>query len=108
MVNGGVGGQGGLTANAVSEAAAVELTQSSTINGNTSAVPVAKSISDGPAARMDNSLSPSVGIAAARLLNVEPEKERWRNIARDWYGAGLLEQPGTGNSIIIWVFYQER
>jgi len=96
MVNGGVGGQGGLTAKAVSEAAAAESTQSSTINGNTSAVPVAKSVSDAPAARIDDSPSPSVGIAAARLLDVEPEKERWRNIARDWYGAGLSEQPGTG------------
>jgi hypothetical protein len=27
------------------------------------------------------------------LLEVEPEKERWRNIARDWYAAG--EQPGS-------------
>lgn len=96
MVNGGVGGQGGLTAKAVSEATAAESTQSSTINGNTSAVPVAKSVSDAPAARIDDSPSPSVGIAAARLLDVEPEKERWRNIARDWYGAGLSEQPGTG------------
>jgi hypothetical protein len=29
-------------------------------------------------------------------MDVEPEKERWRQIARDWYGAGLAEQPGTG------------
>jgi hypothetical protein len=29
-------------------------------------------------------------------LEVEPEKERWRNIARDWYAAGIAEQPGTG------------
>jgi protein SMG6 len=96
MVNSGFSGQGSLTAKAVSEAAAAESTQSSTINGNTSAVPAAKSVSDAPAARIDDSPSPSVGIAAARLLDVEPEKERWRNIARDWYGAGLSEQPGTG------------
>ena len=57
---------------------------------------------------MDDSLSPSVVIATARLLNVEPGKERWGNIVREWYGAGLSEQPGTGNCIIIWVFYQER
>jgi hypothetical protein len=55
-----------------------------------------KSISDKPAARIDDSPSPSVGIAAARLMDVEPETERWRGIARDWYGAGLAEQPGTG------------
>ncbi|KAG5639579.1 hypothetical protein H0H81_010781 [Sphagnurus paluster] len=54
------------------------------------------STSDKPAARIDDSPSPSVGIAAARLLEVEPETERWRGIARDWYGAGLSEQPGTG------------
>ncbi|KAG6840703.1 hypothetical protein C0991_004947 [Blastosporella zonata] len=54
------------------------------------------STSDKPAARIDDSPSPSVGIVAARQLIVEPEAERWRNIARDWYGAGLTEQPGTG------------
>ncbi|KAG5727581.1 Telomerase-binding protein EST1A [Termitomyces sp. T112] len=54
------------------------------------------STSGRPAARIDDSPSPSVGIAAARQLMVEPEAERWRNIARDWYGAGLAQQPGTG------------
>ena len=29
-------------------------------------------------------------------MDVEPKKERWRNIAWDWYAAGLSEQPGTG------------
>jgi hypothetical protein len=37
-----------------------------------------------------------VGIVAVRLMDVEPETERWRGIARDWYDAGLAEQPGTG------------
>ncbi|PFH52354.1 hypothetical protein AMATHDRAFT_74154 [Amanita thiersii Skay4041] len=46
--------------------------------------------------KIDNSSSPSVGIAAARLLEIEPEKERWRGIAREWYAAGLAEHPGTG------------
>jgi hypothetical protein len=36
-----------------------------------------------PAARIDD--SPSVGLAAAKLLDVESEKERWRCIVRDWY-----------------------
>ena len=49
-----------------------------------------------PAARIDDSPSPSVGLAAARLLDVEPEKERWRGIARDWYAQGLADTPGTG------------
>ena len=38
----------------------------------------------------------SVGLAAARLLDVEPEKERWRSIARHWYGAGLMITPWVG------------
>ncbi|KAG6878101.1 hypothetical protein C0992_008589 [Termitomyces sp. T32_za158] len=49
-----------------------------------------------PAARIDDSPSPSVGVVAARQLLVEPEAERWRNIARGWYGFGLADQPGTG------------
>ncbi|KAJ7721075.1 hypothetical protein DFH07DRAFT_1008258 [Mycena maculata] len=60
------------------------------------AVPAPKSVSDAPAARIDDSPSPSIGVAAARLLDVEPEKERWRCIARDWYGAGIADQPGHG------------
>ena len=95
MVNGGIGGQGGLTTQAVSEAS-----MSNEDNGKSaekkSSTDSVRSSSDLPAARIDDSPSPSIGIAAARLLDVEPEKERWRNIARDWYGAGLAEQPGTG------------
>ncbi|KAL1728623.1 hypothetical protein EV714DRAFT_285553 [Schizophyllum commune] len=56
----------------------------------------AKSVSDAPAARIDDSPSPSIGVAAARLLELEPEKERWRMIAREWYALGLSEQPGNG------------
>ncbi|KAH6867819.1 hypothetical protein BKA70DRAFT_1492558 [Coprinopsis sp. MPI-PUGE-AT-0042] len=55
-----------------------------------------ESVSDSPAARIDDSPSPSVGIVAARSMELEPEKERWRNIVREWYGAGLAEQLGTG------------
>lgn len=89
MVNSGMGDQGGpLTAKAVSEAAANSPTSASAGSPNSG--------SDTPAARIDDSPSPSVGIAAARSMEVEPEKERWRNIAREWYGAGLAEQPGTG------------
>ena len=54
------------------------------------------SASEMPAARIDDSPSPSVGLAAARLLDVEPDKERWRCIARDWYAQGLADTPGTG------------
>ena len=91
MVNGS--GQGGLTIKAVSEAAAESSESSRERQGNSGS---AKSDSDAPAARIDDSPSPSIGLAAARLLEVEPEKERWRNIARDWYAARIAEQPGTG------------
>lgn len=47
-------------------------------------------------ARIDDSPGPSVGVAAARAMELEPEKERWRCIARDWYAAGLADMPGTG------------
>ncbi|KAF8437718.1 hypothetical protein L210DRAFT_3647385 [Boletus edulis BED1] len=49
-----------------------------------------------PAARIDNSPTPSVGIVAARMMQVEPEKERWRGIAKEWYAHGIADTPGTG------------
>ena len=87
MANGDPDDQGGLTIKAVSE-----VTGESADTKDASA----KSVSDAPAARIDDSSSPSIGVVAAHLLEVEPEKERWRNIARDWYAAGIAEQPGTG------------
>ncbi|EPQ58457.1 hypothetical protein GLOTRDRAFT_72892 [Gloeophyllum trabeum ATCC 11539] len=54
------------------------------------------SISDKPAARIDDSESPSIGLAAARAMDVEPEKERWRGIAREWYATALAEKPVEG------------
>ncbi|KAF7304708.1 PINc domain-containing protein [Mycena kentingensis (nom. inval.)] len=60
------------------------------------AAAAAKSISDAPAARIDDSPSPSIGLAAARLFELEPEKERWRCIAREWFGMGIADQPGHG------------
>ncbi|KAJ7593567.1 hypothetical protein C8J56DRAFT_723589, partial [Mycena floridula] len=63
----------------------------------------AKSTSNSPLSMVDSDAkhshaAPSVGVHAAQLFQayVEPEKECWRNIARDWYGMGLGEQPGTG------------
>lgn len=46
----------------------------------------------------NSQLVPSVGPHAAYLLSLEleVEKERWRNVARDWYGMGLSDQPGAG------------
>ena len=96
MVNGGVGGQGRLTTKAVTEAAESSAKESVDANTGMATPGSPKSVSDYPALPIDDSPSPSVGLAAARLLDVELEKERWRNIAREWYGAGLAEQPGTG------------
>jgi protein SMG6 len=53
-------------------------------------------MSDVSAARIDESPVPSIGVAAARALELEPEKERWRKIARDWYSAGVANTPGAG------------
>jgi protein SMG6 len=39
---------------------------------------------------------PSIGVAAARALELEPDKERWRKIARGWYAAGVANTPGAG------------
>jgi protein SMG6 len=43
-----------------------------------------------------DSPSPSVGIVAARLMELEPERDRWRRIARDWYAEGVAGLPGFG------------
>jgi protein SMG6 len=89
----GLGGQ--LTSQAVSEAStcvdqsAEEIEKKNSSNSS-------KSLSDHPAARIDDSPSPSIGVAAARLMDVEPEKERWHQLAREWHRADLAQQPGTG------------
>jgi protein SMG6 len=91
LVSGSIDGGNALTDANVSKAAAVS---------DALAPPKAddaKSISDEPVApRIDDSHPPSVGLAAARAMELEPEKERWRVIAREWYAAGLADQPGTG------------
>ena len=43
-----------------------------------------------------NSPSPSVGIVVARLMELEPEKDRWQRVARDWYAEGVAGTPGHG------------
>ncbi|KAF8971463.1 hypothetical protein BDZ97DRAFT_1242638 [Flammula alnicola] len=92
MVNGGVGGQGSLTTKAVSEAAELSLADDAT-DAETGIVMSGspKSVSNYPAAHIDDSPSPSIGWVAAHLLDVESEKEQWHTIARNWCGAGLDE-----------------
>ncbi|KAI0259632.1 hypothetical protein BC834DRAFT_846649 [Gloeopeniophorella convolvens] len=43
-----------------------------------------------------DSEGPSVGIVAASLMELEPEKDRWRRIACDWYAEGMSAMPGHG------------
>ncbi|KAG6333998.1 hypothetical protein ID866_5081 [Astraeus odoratus] len=83
-----------LTTDAVSKAAAAASEEGGSKRSRSQMS--VKSSSDRPAARIDDSPTPSVGIAAARSMEVEPEKERWRGIAKEWYSQGLSETPGTG------------
>ena len=89
----GLGGQ--LTSQVVSEASTCVDQSAKGIEKKNSSNS-SKSLSNHPAARIDDSPLPSIGVAAAQLMDVEPEKERWLQLAREWYGAGLAEQPGTG------------
>ena len=84
-----------LTADAISQANAASTDDVTDTPKSKSLISV-KSSSDRPAARIDNSPTPSVGIVAARLMEVEPEKERWRGIAREWYAQGIADTPGAG------------
>jgi hypothetical protein len=40
--------------------------------------------------------SVGVGIVAARPMELEPKKDRWQRIARDWYAKVVAEFPGRG------------
>ena len=43
-----------------------------------------------------NSPSLSMGIIAARLMELEPEKDHWQRVARDWYTEGVAGTPSHG------------
>lgn len=82
-----------LTANAVSYAAAAgEKSRADKVKTTSGK----SNVSEKFAPRIDDSPSPSIGLAAARLLEVQPEKERWRQIGKEWYAQGLVETPGMG------------
>lgn len=80
---------------------------STPIRGEVSATPE-KVASPTPAARIDDSPppflahphahhihnAPSVGIVAARLMELEAEPERWWQITKLWYVKGLAMMPG--------------
>ncbi|KAJ7767635.1 hypothetical protein B0H16DRAFT_1520260 [Mycena metata] len=58
--------------------------------------PLPSSLINPPTTRVDNSSSASFGLPAVRVLDIEPEPERWRRVAQEWYGAGIAQQPGYG------------
>jgi hypothetical protein len=92
MVTGNTSNGIALTADAVDQAAAA----SGTSVGMTASGSGSDSGSDRPVAQVDGLRSPGVGVAAAKLIDVAPEKEGWQRIAREWYGLGLPEMPATG------------
>jgi hypothetical protein len=52
--------------------------------------------------------TPSVGIIAARLMELEPEKDRWRRVAREWYAKVIAEFLAAISCTIIWDFSVAR
>ncbi|KAG0705195.1 hypothetical protein DFH29DRAFT_908006, partial [Suillus ampliporus] len=84
-----------LTTDAVCKAAAASA-EGEPVTAKSKSQMSVKSSSDRPAARVDDSPSPSIGIVAARMMDVEPEKQRWRSIAKEWYAQGLADTPGAG------------
>jgi hypothetical protein len=74
------------------------------LNGGIQSAPTGSTLSSGTMSTRSSekhpprpdSPSPSVGIVAARNMELEPEKDRWRRIARDWYAEGVATLPGHG------------
>ncbi|KAI0340639.1 hypothetical protein BDW22DRAFT_1346852 [Trametopsis cervina] len=110
--------QGNLTMNAVTRAS---LTANALLSATGPATPEVSALSDknvsptpavspAPVARNDDSppasdvqqpaimpgMAPSVGIIAARNMELIPEKEQWRLISREWFTKGLAFAPTSG------------
>ncbi|KAG2120417.1 uncharacterized protein F5147DRAFT_785148 [Suillus discolor] len=54
-------------------------------------IPSVKPSSDHPTAQVYNSPSPSIGVVTTQMMDVKPEKERWRSIAKEWYAQDLAD-----------------
>jgi hypothetical protein len=61
-----------------------------------STLPASTKSNSTPSAHIDSSPSPFIGVTAAKLLDVELEKECWQILARDWYLLGLVDTPSIG------------
>lgn len=101
IVHGNLSGQSGLTTKAVSEAMVGAAKTGTDADAGMATPGSQKSVSDTLAACINDGTSPSIRVMAACLMNVKPEKEQWRNIAQDWYGAGLAGNLAQANCIII-------
>jgi hypothetical protein len=74
------------------------------VNGGLRTSPVGTTISSGAMSTSSSekhparlcSPPPSVGVIAARLMELEPDKDRWRRVAREWYAKVVAEFPGRG------------
>ena len=51
-------------------------------------------VADAAAIHMHN--IPIVGQEAARLMELDSDKERWRQVAKDWFARGLAITPNSG------------
>ena len=75
-----------------------------TVNGGLRTSPHGSSVSSGAMSTTSSekhpahpcSPTPSVGIIATWLMELEPEKDRWRRVAREWYAKVVTEFPGRG------------
>ncbi|KAF7348832.1 HET-domain-containing protein [Mycena venus] len=56
---------------------------------------VSERVSDASTACIEGSQSPSID-TTTRPLDVEPEKERWRCVSRNWYGKAIADQLNHG------------
>ena len=87
-----------LTADALSQANAASADGACDTQKKKSQISV-RSSSYRPSACIEDSPTPSVGVVAARMMQVEPEKECWRGIAKEWYAHGIADTPGAGTTL---------
>ena len=64
-------------------------------------IPIGAEVAVGAAAMLQFQNIPSVGQEAARLMELDPDKERWRQVAKDWFARGLAITPNSGTKLNI-------